>query len=503
VKKTLDPREKKWMIAHMARPPDEKSDVRWSPQTATTIPDGSGAPRTLAMWWDAPRNTPRSQPRPDFSKTAPYLEPAPRTDNGRSTPVAPNHWVAQSPQPAAGRAPLAPVSVLPPYGGSVAQALSRRPRWGLWTLLGAMGLALAMAVALPFLPRVPPALRPVRDAIAGLTGFGNASAEVAAEADAGRAARGPRIVPLPAPSPVMAAPPADPRLRRAAGLTAARTPAAPRVRTPIAHGRPELALAAPAPARAAPAAGLAAPAPGLAAPAPARAAPAPARAAPASGLAAPALAVAGSPSRLPAAADPFEDAPGPVSPRATSEARYERPARPVPAPAAAPPVREVPAPAAAVAPVHEASPPPPHAAPAAPKPVPGSLDDLMATAVMKAPAPAAKSELDKELAGIDETREQPRPKPQETPAAHTLTRFEIQSAMKAVQPKVSDCGRQFQASGAAELKVTVADDGAVKAVNVMGVFAGTPTAECLARAVKTAVFPASAGLRFTYPLSLH
>jgi hypothetical protein len=497
VKKTLDPREKKWMIAHMARPPDEKSDARWSPESAATIPDGSGAPRTLAMWMDLPRTTPRSQPRPDFANPAPYLERAPRTDNGQQTPIGPGRWAVQSPQTAPGRAPLGPLSVLPPSGNSVAEALGRRTRWGLWTFLAAMGVVVAAAAALPFLPSVPPALRPVRDAITGLTGLGAANAEVTADADAagaaGHVARGPRIVPLPGAAPVMAAPPADPRLRRAAVVAAARAVRAPRGRAPVppsAHERPALALAAPPPAP------------------------------------------------RPAATDPFEDAPGSASPRATGEARDDRPSRPVPVPAAVPseremptpeaasPVREAsapqPRPALAVAPAREPLPPQPRPAlavapareavaphpapvpgPAAPKPVPGSLDDLMANAV-KNPPPAGKSELDKKLAGLDEVREEhePRPKPQETPAVHSLTRSEIQSAMKAVQPKVSDCGRQFQASGAAELKVTVAEDGAVKLVNVIGVFAGTPTAECLARAVKSAVFPASAGLRFTYPLSL-
>jgi hypothetical protein len=483
----------------MARPPDEKSDARWSPQSAATIPDGSGAPRTLAMWPDSPRATPRSHPRPDFAHTAPYLEPAQRTDNGRQTPIAPGRWAAQSPQPAPGRTPPGPLAVIPPYGGSVAQSLGGRTRWGRWTLLAATGLVVAAAVALPFLPSVPPALRPVRDAIAGLTGLGRASAEVnAGNADetgaAGPAARGPRIVPLPAAAPVMAAAPADPRLRRAAAVAAARAVRAPHGRAPVAppsvHERPALALAAPPPAP------------------------------------------------RPAGLDPFEDAAGPVSPRATGEARDDRPSRPTPAPAAVPsverelptppvaPAREAlapqprptppmparepltpqPRPAPATPPVREAVAPHPAAvpAPAGPKPVPGSLDDLMATAV-KNPPPPGKSELDKKLAGLDEVREErePRPKPQEAAPVHSLTRSEIQSAMKVVQPKVSDCGHQFQASGAAELKVTVAEDGAVKMVNVTGVFAGTPTAECLVRAVKSAVFPASAGLRFSYPLSLH
>jgi hypothetical protein len=144
------------------------------------------------------------------------------------------------------------------------------------------------------------------------------------------------------------------------------------------------------------------------------------------------------------------------------------------------------------------------AAPAKPAPAPGSLDDLMATAVVHNP-PKQKSELDRRLAGVDEVkdeRETTRHREDAPPAAHSLTRSEIQAAMKAIQPKVGDCARQFQASGAAELKVTVAEDGTVKVVNIHGVFSGTPTGECVERAVKAAVFPPSSGLRFDYPLSL-
>jgi hypothetical protein len=446
------------MISHMARPPDDNSGDRRPSQSAPTMPDGSGAPRTLAMWSDSPRTTPRSVSQPDFSKTVPYIEAPAGTDNGRPTPTSSSPWARQSPlaQPGPGWSPLTPLSVLPPYGGSVADALRRRPRWGLWIPLAAVVLVLALLIALPFFPRVPLALRPVRDAVAGLTGWGTASDEVAtAEAEAtaaapGHPARGPRIVPMPVPAPVMAAPPADPRLRRAAAVAAARAGGTPRMRAAwAAHNRAALALSAPANRR--------------------------------------------------AATDPFEDggAPAAAAPRAAEEPRDERPA-------AAPPEREAPAPVAAPPPREAAPPPARPAAPAGPKPAPGSLDDLMATAVQN-PPPKGKSELDKKLAGIDETQpaREARPKAQEAPAVHSLTRSEIQAAMKAVQPKINDCGRQFEASGAAELKVTVGEDGTVKVVNVTGVFANTPTAACVERAVKTAQFPPSGGLRFDYPISLH
>jgi outer membrane biosynthesis protein TonB len=241
----------------------------------------------------------------------------------------------------------------------------------------------------------------------------------------------------------MAAAPTDPRLaRRTAALAAARAVGAPRSKLPFGRARAPMALgAAPAPRR--------------------------------------------------TLTDPFED-----------------PAAPPRAPAAAEPAEERVQPAAPPPPVARETPPAPapaaRPAPApAPKATPGSLDDLMATAVQN-PPPKGKSELDKRLAGIDEAgNERDTHRKQEAaPSVHNLTRSEIQAAMKAVQPRVNDCGRQFQASGAAELKVTVGEDGAVKSVNVTGVFAGTPTAECLQRAVKSAAFPPSTGLRFDYPISL-
>jgi hypothetical protein len=180
------------------------------------------------------------------------------------------------------------------------------------------------------------------------------------------------------------------------------------------------------------------------------------------------------------------------------------PIRPAPvAPIPAAPVARAAAPATA-SPFPEAD--DPRAAPA-PRPVearpaPGSLDELMNGTVKELP-PRGKSEIDQRLATIDEKHEAaPRARAAPEEAAHNLTPGEIQTAMKPIQRKVTDCGRQFQASGAADMKVTVAADGSVSNVAVGGVFAGTPTAGCIERAVKTAVFPASRGLRFDYPLAL-
>jgi outer membrane biosynthesis protein TonB len=395
------------------------------------------------MWAEPARTTPRSPaPAPDFSKTIPYLEPSPAnhlTDYARPPATPPRPWPAQS--PLAQPAPVWAPSPLSPPAYGVADALRQRTRWWLWIPVGLLAMLVGAAAALPFLPRVPPAVRPIRDAIVGLTGLGTGNTEVAATPEPEPAAapdhpaHGPRIVPLPAPAPVMAAPPADPRLNRRAALAAARAAGARRLRSPFLRSRAPVALA-PAPKR--------------------------------------------------TVADPFDDAAHPAPARTA-----EPPAEPPPAPAA-PVARETAPPAPA---------PPPR--PAAEKPPAGSLDELMANAV-STPPPKGKSELDRRLAGIDESRDDraAAAQKQEAAPAHSLTRSEIQAAMKSLQPKVNECARQFQSSGAAELKVTVAPDGSVKGVNVLGVFAGTPTAECLERAVKTAAFPPSNGLRFDYPLAL-
>jgi hypothetical protein len=143
-----------------------------------------------------------------------------------------------------------------------------------------------------------------------------------------------------------------------------------------------------------------------------------------------------------------------------------------------------------------------HAAPA-PKPVPGSLDDLMSSAVKK-PA-RSRAEIDKRLAGINENKDEAAPRKkavvEEAPAVHALTRTEIQSVMHGVQGKVSECYRQYHQGGPVDAKVTVAKDGSVSSVSLVQ-FTGTPTGNCVERAISVANFPESGGLRFDYRLSL-
>jgi hypothetical protein len=199
--------------------------------------------------------------------------------------------------------------------------------------------------------------------------------------------------------------------------------------------------------------------------------------------------------------DPFEQesapaaAPAPAAPHPVAAARVEKRA---PNPFVASTARETeePAPAPAV----KAAPAP------AVKPAPGSLEDLMSSSVTPHRSSRGNRELDKKLAGFNETRDADPPARkkvvEEPPAAHALTRTEVQTVMRGVQGKVGDCYKQFHVGGPADVKVTVAEGGSVSNVALSGPFTGTPTGSCVERAVKAASFPASSGLRFDYRLSL-
>jgi hypothetical protein len=334
----------------------------------------------------------------------------------------------------------------------------RKPRrWGLRFFMFFGFLGLGAFLARDHLPRFPRSVSEVagffdalgasvRRAGSGLTGKSSVVGPVGSSAPSSAAAtppRGPEIVPLPS-----AAPPAE-----------AASP--PKVR-PQAEPAPAPVAAEPRPAPAAPARARSAP-------------PRPAR-----------VAMAPKPARK-AERDPFEDADVPAVPEkqlrttAILAAREAAPAERAPAPAAAP------APRAA----------------AAPKPAAGSLEDLMSATVK--PTPKARTELDRRLAGINETRdaEPARKKVEaEPPPPPALSRNDVQSAMRGIQPKVNECYKQFGKGGPADVKVTVSERGAVTAVALSGPFEGTPTGSCVERAVRSARFPESAGLRFDYRLTV-
>jgi hypothetical protein len=207
-----------------------------------------------------------------------------------------------------------------------------------------------------------------------------------------------------------------------------------------------------------------------------------------------------------AAPDPFEDGAAPASRAAATPGDDIRPAKAEKAERAAQLEN--------LEPAEKAAPPPPRETPRAraevreapaPRRAPDALDALMATAVSH-PVQGRRSkssELERKLASVDDPApEAPRKKVEAPPPAHSLSRSEIQTVMRGVQGKVSDCYRKFQVAGAADVKINVGETGSVTAVQLSGPVAGTPSGACVERAVESAVFPASSGLRFDYRLQL-
>jgi len=88
------------------------------------------------------------------------------------------------------------------------------------------------------------------------------------------------------------------------------------------------------------------------------------------------------------------------------------------------------------------------------------------------------------------------------PPLGRLPRSEIIAGLDAVKPLIHACYEMYRVSGTAMVNVRGALDGSVRAANVKGRFAGTPTGACVEAAVKTARFPASLGFALSYPLQL-
>jgi hypothetical protein len=96
------------------------------------------------------------------------------------------------------------------------------------------------------------------------------------------------------------------------------------------------------------------------------------------------------------------------------------------------------------------------------------------------------------------------PPPKHVDLPEELTPDMIMAAMKPVRGAADACFDKFGVPGEGKVKVTVAGDGTVAAVEEIGDFDGTPTGECIDKAVKTVQFPATqkAKQSFKYPLLL-
>lgn len=85
-----------------------------------------------------------------------------------------------------------------------------------------------------------------------------------------------------------------------------------------------------------------------------------------------------------------------------------------------------------------------------------------------------------------------------------LSADQIKAAMQPVRGAAEQCFAKYGVAGDAKLKVTVAADGSVVAVEVKGDFAGTPTGACIEQAAKAVAFPRTKKSRqsFSYPVVL-
>jgi hypothetical protein len=136
-----------------------------------------------------------------------------------------------------------------------------------------------------------------------------------------------------------------------------------------------------------------------------------------------------------------------------------------------------------------------------------SLDDLMADS----PSAGAKAhdkrsasrDIDDMLKGVQKPDAQTTPKRAESSAAASaLTASDISRVMGGVKSGAAGCGKRFDESGVAELKLTVGKDGAVSNVAIRGKLAGSPAGQCVVQAARGAVFPRNSGLTFDYRIDV-
>jgi predicted PP-loop superfamily ATPase len=66
---------------------------------------------------------------------------------------------------------------------------------------------------------------------------------------------------------------------------------------------------------------------------------------------------------------------------------------------------------------------------------------------------------------------------------------ELRSALARLQGRVVQCHQRFQVDGIADVKVAVNPSGTVESTSLAGEFEGTPTGDCIVRAVSAASFP--------------
>jgi hypothetical protein len=93
-----------------------------------------------------------------------------------------------------------------------------------------------------------------------------------------------------------------------------------------------------------------------------------------------------------------------------------------------------------------------------------------------------------------------KPKAQAQAELPPLSASDIAKAMAGVKARSNECARRLKQKGIAELNLNVGKNGKVTDVSVGGKVAGTPLADCIAKAARGATFPPNAGLRFDYKI---
>ena len=85
-----------------------------------------------------------------------------------------------------------------------------------------------------------------------------------------------------------------------------------------------------------------------------------------------------------------------------------------------------------------------------------------------------------------------------------LSRDDIKKGMGSVQSKAKACFQQYHVPGTALVAVVIGQSGKVQDADVKGVLAGTPTGDCVQKAVKSASFGRFKGspMSVTYPFVL-
>jgi len=103
------------------------------------------------------------------------------------------------------------------------------------------------------------------------------------------------------------------------------------------------------------------------------------------------------------------------------------------------------------------------------------------------------------LVGPPEQALPPPPEPEDPFAP--MSKSALVAGMNAVRAKIAECYDRHLSPGLAMVNVEISY-GRVTSATVTGKFAGTPTGDCVERAVKTATFPVAQELRTPYPFQL-